>query len=200
MEPTHVVAIRLRNMTMERVRELGKSENRTNANTLACLVEAGLRYVSRGGSLVQGEGMEGGEGKGGRGKKNREGFRPEGAGEAPEAQHIGEWVPSLSPERLKELADAEPGGLMACSPELLTEFKEMAKTDPVAADVLRNAGVELPASVNPVNEKPKAETLAKKIPGVKTAAKIPPPADKNKPCPSCGSLHGMHAKYCKERR
>lgn len=50
-----------------------------------------------------------------------------------------EW----SEDRLRELADAEPGGLMACSPELLTEFIEMAKTDSGVAETLTRAGVKL---------------------------------------------------------
>lgn len=52
-------------------------------------------------------------------------------------------MPEWSEERLKELADAEPSGLMACSPELLAEFKEIAKTDPAVAAVLERAGVQV---------------------------------------------------------
>lgn len=52
-------------------------------------------------------------------------------------------LPRWSEARLRELADAEPGGLMACSPELLTEFIEMAKTDSGVAETLTRAGVKL---------------------------------------------------------
>lgn len=51
-------------------------------------------------------------------------------------------MPPWSEERLRELGDAEPGGLMACSPELMAEFKEMAKTDPAVAATLERAGVK----------------------------------------------------------
>lgn len=52
-------------------------------------------------------------------------------------------MPPWSEERLRELADVEPGGLMACSPELLAEFEEMAKTDPAVATTLERAGVNV---------------------------------------------------------
>ena len=54
-------------------------------------------------------------------------------------------MPEWSPERLKELADAESealdatGGLLACSPEIMAELKEAAET----ADKMRAAGVEV---------------------------------------------------------
>lgn len=50
--------------------------------------------------------------------------------------------PDWSEEHWKELADAEPGGLMACSPELLAEFKEATKTDSTIAETLNHAGVD----------------------------------------------------------
>ena len=52
--------------------------------------------------------------------------------------------PQWSIKQLKELADAEPGGLMACSPELLEVLKEAAKTDEGVAERLRYAGVQIP--------------------------------------------------------
>lgn len=52
-------------------------------------------------------------------------------------------MPKWSKEKLLKFAEAEPGGLMACSPELLTELKEAAKTDAGVALTLRLAGVEL---------------------------------------------------------
>lgn len=51
--------------------------------------------------------------------------------------------PQWSEERMRDLAETEPDGLMACSPELLTEFKEQAKTDMSMAAKLFFAGVEL---------------------------------------------------------
>jgi hypothetical protein len=52
-------------------------------------------------------------------------------------------MPKWSEARLREMAEAEPGGLMACSPELLAEMKEAAKTDSGVATTLHMAGVEL---------------------------------------------------------
>lgn len=52
-------------------------------------------------------------------------------------------APRWSEEHMKKMAESEPGGLMACSPELLTEMKEGAKTDGGVAAKLHLAGVEL---------------------------------------------------------
>ena len=54
-------------------------------------------------------------------------------------------MPEWSPERLKELADAESealdatGGLLACSPEIMAEMKEAAET----AEKMRAAGFKV---------------------------------------------------------
>ena len=40
------------------------------------------------------------------------------------------------------MAEAEPGGLMACSPEILTELIEAAKTDETIAAKLEHAGLK----------------------------------------------------------
>jgi hypothetical protein len=50
--------------------------------------------------------------------------------------------PDWSEKRMRELADAEPGGLMACSPEILAELKIMAGTDPAIAATLELAGIK----------------------------------------------------------
>ena len=50
--------------------------------------------------------------------------------------------PEWSEEWLREVADAEPGGLMACSPELLREMKVLAKDDPAIAATLELAGIK----------------------------------------------------------
>ena len=52
-------------------------------------------------------------------------------------------MPEWSEERMRELAEAEPGGLMACSPEILGHMLEDAKTDQATAYKLHLAGVEL---------------------------------------------------------
>ena len=57
--------------------------------------------------------------------------------------HEGWNFPQWSPEQMKKIAAEEPGGLMACSPELLAEMKEAAKIDGGAATTLHLAGVEL---------------------------------------------------------
>ena len=57
----------------------------------------------------------------------------------PARQKFPEW----SEARMREMAEAEPGGLMACSPELLREMKEQAKNDGGVAAKLHLAGVEL---------------------------------------------------------
>ena len=50
--------------------------------------------------------------------------------------------PEWSEERMREMADAEPGGLMACSPELLEELIVLAGEDPRIASTLRAAGID----------------------------------------------------------
>lgn len=45
--------------------------------------------------------------------------------------------------RLKQIAEQEPGGLMACSPDIFRELKEAAKIDVAVATKLHLAGVEL---------------------------------------------------------
>ena len=50
--------------------------------------------------------------------------------------------PQWSEERMREMAETEPGGLMACSPELLGELKVLAGTDPAIAATLRAAGID----------------------------------------------------------
>jgi hypothetical protein len=50
--------------------------------------------------------------------------------------------PKLSEAWLRKVADEESGGLMACSPELLTELKILAGTDPAVAETLRAAGIK----------------------------------------------------------
>jgi hypothetical protein len=55
----------------------------------------------------------------------------------------GVWFPRWYEEKLKRFADAEPGGLMACSPELLTELIELAKTDEAVKATLVHAGINL---------------------------------------------------------
>lgn len=62
--------------------------------------------------------------------------------------------PEWSEEKLRKLADAEPGGLMACSPELLEEFKEAAKTNEDIRQTLRAAGVEVPDQQRGEDEQP----------------------------------------------
>jgi len=52
-------------------------------------------------------------------------------------------MPEWSPEFLKKIAEEEPGGLMACSPEILAAMLEGAKTDHAAALTLHQAGVKL---------------------------------------------------------
>ncbi len=49
--------------------------------------------------------------------------------------------PQWSPEKMRAMAEAEPGGLMACSPEILTELIEAAKTDETIALKLEHAGL-----------------------------------------------------------
>lgn len=56
-------------------------------------------------------------------------------------------MPEWSAERIKELSEEEPGGLMACSPEILTDMLEAAKTDPATAATLHLAGVKLDRSI-----------------------------------------------------
>jgi len=51
-------------------------------------------------------------------------------------------LPEWSLERAKQLADAEPGGLMACSPEILAELKILARADPAIAATLELAGIK----------------------------------------------------------
>jgi len=48
----------------------------------------------------------------------------------------------LSEKWLRKVADAEPGGLMACSPEILAELKILAGTDPAIAATLELAGIK----------------------------------------------------------
>lgn len=62
--------------------------------------------------------------------------------------------PEWSEEKLRRLAEAEPGGLMACSPELLAEFKEAAKTNEDIRQTLRAAGVEVPDEQRGGDEQP----------------------------------------------
>ncbi|MDE2105473.1 MAG: hypothetical protein KGL39_50060 [Patescibacteria group bacterium] len=57
------------------------------------------------------------------------------------AWNIQVLIPRWSDERLRELADAEPGGLMACSPEIMAELKEVARTDSAVNATLLAAGV-----------------------------------------------------------
>ena len=65
----------------------------------------------------------------------------------------------------------------------------------------RNPQNSIDGSVQAPGKLRSSIAIAKKIPGVKTAAEVPPPArDPRKPCPSCGALHGMHQKGCKERK
>jgi hypothetical protein len=52
-------------------------------------------------------------------------------------------LPRWSEERMREMADAEPGGLMACSPDILGHMLEDAKFDAATAAQLHLAGVEL---------------------------------------------------------
>ena len=97
--------------------------------------------------------------KDGSGSKKSEIVPPAKGAEVPRE---GMRFPQWSPERFKELADAEPGGLMACSPELLKEFKEAAKTNEHVAEVLRHAGVQIPD--------PELEVMRKASIGVANAA------------------------------
>lgn len=51
--------------------------------------------------------------------------------------------PKWSEERMREMAEAEPGGLMVCSPEFLADLKVLAGDDPAIAATLRAAGIKL---------------------------------------------------------
>jgi hypothetical protein len=48
----------------------------------------------------------------------------------------------LSEAWLRRVADEEPGGLMACSPELLEELIVLAGDDPRIAATLRATGID----------------------------------------------------------
>lgn len=54
----------------------------------------------------------------------------------------GKW-PLWSEAHFRKIAEEEPGGLMACSPEILGDMLEAAKSDPATAATLHLAGVKL---------------------------------------------------------
>jgi hypothetical protein len=92
--------------------------------------------------------------------------------------------PEWSDERLRIMADAEPGGLMACSPELLAELKIMAGTDPRIAASLKAAGIE-PENVEKVVFPPQwASAVAAFNAGKEYRFTIP--------CKNCGAEKDAH--------
>lgn len=91
---------------------------------------------------------------------------------------------------------AEEWALAAGAQEILNK---QGSPETARADHASGVATQPEEVARSVNEKPKAAALAKKIPGVQPASKLPQPPE-SKSCPECGSLHGMHMKGCSKRR